>query len=52
MIFPGFPGVLSLFQVFQVEWQPCNHYGPQNAKYGYQKSIGRNISVLKVSYRY
>ena len=24
MIFPGFPGVLSFFQVFQVEWEPCN----------------------------
>ena len=23
MIFPGFPGVLSFFQVFQVEWKPC-----------------------------
>ena len=23
MIFPGFPGVLSVFQVFQVEWEPC-----------------------------
>ena len=23
MIFPGFPGVLSFFQVFQVEWEPC-----------------------------
>ena len=25
MIFPGFPGVLSFFQVFQVEWEPCVH---------------------------
>ena len=24
MIFPGFPGVLSFFQVFQVEWEPCD----------------------------
>ena len=25
MIFPGFPGVLSFFQVFQVEWEePCS----------------------------
>ena len=24
MIFPGFPGVLLFFQVFQVEWEPCN----------------------------
>ena len=24
MIFPGFPGVLSFFKVFQVEWEPCN----------------------------
>ena len=23
MIFPGFPAVLSFFQVFQVEWEPC-----------------------------
>ena len=23
MIFPGFPSVLSFFQVFQVEWEPC-----------------------------
>ena len=23
MIFPGFPGVLSFYQVFQVEWEPC-----------------------------
>ena len=23
MIFPGFPGVLAFFQVFQVEWEPC-----------------------------
>ena len=23
MIFPGFPGVLSFSQVFQVEWEPC-----------------------------
>ena len=23
MIFPGFPGVPSFFQVFQVEWEPC-----------------------------
>ena len=23
MIFPGFPGALSFFQVFQVEWEPC-----------------------------
>ena len=23
MIFPGFPGVLSFFQVFQVKWEPC-----------------------------
>ena len=22
MIFPGFPGILSFFQVFQVEWKP------------------------------
>ena len=22
MIFPGFPGILSFFQVFQVEWEP------------------------------
>ena len=22
MIFPGFPGVPSFFQVFQVEWEP------------------------------
>ena len=22
MIFPGFPGVLSFIQVFQVEWEP------------------------------
>ena len=33
MIFPGFPGVLSfflVFQVFQVKWEPCTiHYlGP------------------------
>ena len=27
MIFPGFPGVLSFFQVFQVEWEPCVHRG-------------------------
>ena len=26
MIFPGFPGVLSFFQVFQVEWEPCLFY--------------------------
>ena len=25
MIFPGFPGVFSLFQVFQVEWEPCQY---------------------------
>ena len=28
MIFPGFPGVLSfsqVFQVFQVEWEPCDN---------------------------
>ena len=24
MIFPGFPGVPSFFQVFQVEWEPCD----------------------------
>ena len=24
MIFPGFPGVPSFFQVFQVEWEPCS----------------------------
>ena len=24
MIFPGFPVVLSFFQVFQVEWEPWN----------------------------
>ena len=24
MIFPGFPGALSFFQVFQIEWEPCN----------------------------
>ena len=23
MIFPGFPGLLSFFQVFQVEWEHC-----------------------------
>ena len=23
MIFPGFPGILSFSQVFQVEWEPC-----------------------------
>ena len=23
MIFPGFPGILSFFQVFQVKWEPC-----------------------------
>ena len=28
MIFPGFPGVLSFFQVFQVEWEPYDHWGP------------------------
>ena len=27
MIFPGFPGVPSFFQVFQVEWEPCNFQG-------------------------
>ena len=26
MIFPGFPGVVSFFQVFQVEWEPCNMF--------------------------
>ena len=26
MIFPGFPGVLSFFQVFQVEWEPWRKY--------------------------
>ena len=25
MIFPGFPGVLSYFRVFQVEWEPCQY---------------------------
>ena len=25
MIFPGFPGVLSFFQVFQVKWEPWMH---------------------------
>ena len=24
MIFPGFPGVPSFLQVFQVEWEPCS----------------------------
>ena len=28
MIFPGFPGVLSFFQVFQVEWEPWGILGP------------------------
>ena len=28
MIFPGFPGVLSFFQVFQVEWEPCPDMWP------------------------
>ena len=28
MIFPGFPGVLSFFQVFQVEWEPWNDPTP------------------------
>ena len=27
MIFPGFPGILSFFQVFQVEWEPCTPKG-------------------------
>ena len=27
MIFPGFPGVLSFFQVFQVEWEPWDGKG-------------------------
>ena len=27
MIFPGFPGVLSFFQVFQVDWEPWNKDG-------------------------
>ena len=31
MIFPGFPGVLSFFQVFQVEWEPCLYI--YNAKF-------------------
>ena len=26
MIFPGFPGVLSFFQVFQVEWEPSTYF--------------------------
>ena len=34
MIFPGFPGVLSFFQVFQVEWEPCsNTTGKFDEKY-------------------
>ena len=24
MIFPGFPGVLCFYQVFQVDWELCN----------------------------
>ena len=31
MIFPGFPGVLSFFQVFQVEWESCHLYRPQHS---------------------
>ena len=27
MTFPGFPGVLPFFQVFQVEWEPCLEHG-------------------------
>ena len=33
MICPGFPGVLSIFQVFQVEWQPCNAHGEWNLEW-------------------
>ena len=33
MIFPGFPGVLSFFQVFQVEWEPCNNFSNSKMKF-------------------
>ena len=37
MIFPGFPGVLSFFQVFQVEWEPCIVHIKKKKKNIFQK---------------
>ena len=49
MIFPGFPGVLSFFQVFQVEWEPCKlnmHIHRRNARFRLQsKNTKRNELV-------
>ena len=43
MIFPGFPGVLSFFQVFQVEWEPCFHlhqnYLVENEEFSWRRNV-------------
>ena len=66
MIFPGFPGVLSFFQVFQVEWEPCSlvlcpfslHYSDDNTKNAFNNNGNNghelknvNISLEKITYR-
>ena len=39
MIFPGFPGVPSFFQVFQVEWEPCKQLLVQKAVKGNHRCV-------------
>ena len=50
MIFPGFPGVLSFFQVFQVEWEPCF----QNQKYQekYEENNNQQLKVMRTRDNY
>ena len=43
MIFPGFPGVPSFFQVFQVEWEPCLHRERYVRSGPYTGSLGQSI---------
>ena len=47
MIFPGFPGVLSFFQVFQVEWEPCHYEYFFNARRSHYKA--QYVTDLQVS---
>ena len=46
MIFPGFPGVLSFFQVFQVEWEPCRKKNLEHFKCGHFTHPHSNVAAF------
>ena len=46
MIFPGFPGVLSFFQVFQVEWEPWTYPPPTQKGHGTKNTYSTPVNRL------